>query len=29
LETLGDEYLPFNLNILILLGQDAWAASAA
>jgi hypothetical protein len=29
LDTLGDEYLPFHLNILILLGQDAWAASAA
>jgi tetratricopeptide (TPR) repeat protein len=29
LDTLGDEYLPFHLNVLILRGQDALAAGAA
>jgi hypothetical protein len=28
-DILGDEYLPFHLNVLILLGQDAVAAAAA
>jgi hypothetical protein len=28
-DILGDEYLPFHLNVLILYGQDAVAAAAA
>ena len=29
IDTFGDEYLPFRLNVLILHGQDAVAAAAA